>query len=123
MLAKEGYQCVYPCPDPVFPPPGIHQPRHNVLQGGAVRKHIPFQCMNDPYYISTRTDLSDVNGGLLTRSNKYIWKLGESGSLLDGGVRQTKNCVVGQEDLADSKFPRNYISSEVKVGKLKHSLS
>jgi hypothetical protein len=42
MLAKEGYQCVYPCPDPVFPP-GIYQPRRNVKSRGAGRKHIPFQ--------------------------------------------------------------------------------
>ena len=32
MLAKQGYQCVYPCPDPVFPP-GVYQPRRNHKSG------------------------------------------------------------------------------------------
>jgi hypothetical protein len=120
MLAKEGYQCVYPCHDPVFPP-GIYQPRRNVKSGGAGRKHIPFQCVNDLYYISTRNDLHDESGGPLTRSNKYlVWcrKLGHCSLEV---LRQTRNCVVGLEDLADSKFPRNYISPDVKIGKLKHA--
>jgi hypothetical protein len=120
MLAKQGYQCVYPCPDPVFPP-GVYQPRRNHKTGGAGRKHIPFQCLNDLYYLNTRNDLHDESEGPLTRSNKYlVWcrKLGHCSLEV---LRQTRDCVVGLEDLAASKFPRNYIAPEVKIGKLKHA--
>jgi hypothetical protein len=92
-----------------------------VKSGDAGRKHIPFQGVNDLYYIITRNDLHDESGCPLTSSNKYlVWcrKLGH-GSL--EVLRQTRNCVVGLENLADSKFPCNYISPEVKIGKLKHA--
>ena len=103
-------------------PAGIYQPRRNVKSGGAGREHIPFQCVNDLYYISTRNDLHDKRGCPLTRSNKsLVWcrKLGHCSLEV---LRQTRNCVVGLEDLADLKFPRNYIAPEVKIGKLKHAL-
>jgi hypothetical protein len=122
LLAKEGYPCVYPCPDPVFCP-WIYQQRRNVKSGGAGRKHIPLQCVNDLYYISTCNHLHDESGGPLTCSNKYLvwcWKLGHCSLEV---LRQTQNChgVVGLKDLADSKFPHSYISPEVKIGKLKHA--
>ncbi len=73
MLAKEGYQCVYPCPDPVFLP-GIYQQWKNVKSGGAGCKHIQFQYVDDLYYISTCDYLHDESSGLLTRLNKcLVW--------------------------------------------------
>ena len=120
MLSKDGYQVIYPCPDPVFPP-GIYQPRKNAKPGGASRKHIPFQCLNDLYYINTRNDLHDESGGPLTRSNKYlIWsrKLGHCSMEV---LRKTRECVVGLEDLADAHFPRNYVAADVQLGKLKQA--
>ena len=35
-------------------------------------------------------------------------------------LRQTKNCVNGLEELSETRFPKNYISSEVKIGKMQH---
>ena len=120
MLGKEGYQVIYPCPDPMFPP-GIYQPRKHVRPSVAARKHIPLQCLNDLFYINTRNDLHDEQNGPLTRSNKYlIWsrKLGHCSMDV---LRKTRECVVGLDDLADAHFPRNYISADVQLGKLKHA--
>ena len=36
-------------------------------------------------------------------------------------LRKTRECVVGLDDLADAHFPRNYISADVQLGKLKHA--
>ncbi len=36
-------------------------------------------------------------------------------------LRQTRDCVIRLEDLVDSKFPKNYFSSEAMLGKLKHA--
>ena len=63
----------------------------------------------------------DDRTGPLTRSNKYlVWsrKLGHCSMEV---LRQTRDCVIGLEDLVDSKFPKNYISSDVMIGKLKHA--
>jgi hypothetical protein len=108
MLGKEGYQVIYPCPDPVFLP-GIYQPRKHSRPGGAGRKHIPFQCLNDLFYINTRNDLYDERGSPLTRSNKYLVWSRKLGLCSMEVLCKTRDCVVGLDDLADAHFPRNYV--------------
>jgi hypothetical protein len=124
MLGWEGYQVIYPCPDPVFPP-GFYQQRKHSRPGGAGRKHILFQCLNDLFYINTRNlnDLYDERGSPLTRSNKYLVWSRKLGHCLIDVLRKTRDCVVGLDDLTDAHFPQNYVSADVTVqlGKLKHA--
>ena len=113
-LAQDGYQSVFPSSKPIFAP-GLYLPNRK----GNKQVYIPYQVVNNLFYLSSRNDLRDEQGPI-TRSNKYIVWSRKLGHMSLETLRQTKNCVSGLEELSETRFPKNYISSEVKIGKMQH---
>ena len=115
-LGQMGYQAVSPSITPNFPP-GLYLPPRK----DARPRYVAFQVVHNLCYISTRNDLHDQSGRMLTRGNKYIVAHRKLGFMPMSALKQTKDCVIGLEGLADSHFPGNHYSDDaVKVGKLHH---
>ena len=62
-----GYQAVSPSITPNFPPGLYLPPRKH-----AKPRYVAFQVVDNLCYISTRNDLHDQSGRMLTRGNKDI---------------------------------------------------
>jgi hypothetical protein len=117
-VAAQGYQTVLPSVQPAFPP-GLYFPRRarSTLVPGSNQtpRYIPFETINGLYYISTRNDTGPAPPK--TRANEVIVFSRKLGHCPLQTLWDTRKVVTGLESLADSHFPRNYISADVRVGK------
>ena len=113
-LAQDGYQSVFPSVQPIFAA-GLYLPKKKQ----AAQVYVPYQVVNNLFYLSSRNDLCDEQGPI-TRSNKYIVWSRKLGHMSLETLRQTKNCVSGLDELSETRFPKNYISKDIKIGKMQH---
>ena len=121
-VAQQGFQSVLPCPNGLFPP-GLYCPRTSTvpLKPTQQARYIPLQTVNGLHYVATRSDMlgTDANRRL-TRSNQCIVYSRKLGHIPLATLWETRQCVRGLEFLRESHFPRNYVSSDVMVGKMTH---
>ena len=117
-LAEQGYQTVLPSVHAVFPP-GLYLPRRarSPLKPGSGQqpRYIPIETINGLYFISTRNDTGPDPPK--TRANEVIVFSRKLGHCPLQTLWDTRKVVTGLEFLADSHFPRNYVSGDVHVGK------
>jgi hypothetical protein len=117
-LAAQGYQTILPSVQPAFPP-GLYLPRpaRRSLKAGSNQqaRYLPFETINGLYYISTRNDTGSAPPK--TRANEVIVFSRKFGHCPLQTLWDTRKVVTGLESLADSHFPRNYISADVRIGK------
>ena len=121
-VAQQGFQSVLPCQNGVFPP-GLYCPRTSttLMKPTQQARYIPFQTVNGLHYVATRSDMLGTDANLrLTRSNQCIVYSRKLGHIPLATLWQTRQCVRGLEFLSESHFPRNYVSSDVMVGKMTH---
>jgi hypothetical protein len=115
-LATQGYQTILPSVQPSFPP-GLYLPRRarSPLLAGSNQqpRYIPFETINGLYFISTRNDTGPAPPK--TRANEVIIFSRKFGHCPLQTLWDTRKVVTGLESLADSHFPRNYISADVCV--------
>ena len=116
-MAQQGYQTVLPSANAIFPP-GLYLPRRSLKQSSLQQScYIPFETINGLYYISTRHDTGPDPPH--TRANEVIIFSRKLGHCPLQTLWETRKVVTGLESLADSHFPRNYISGDVLIGKSK----
>jgi hypothetical protein len=116
-MAQQGYQTVLPSAKAIFPP-GLYLPRRSLEQNSLQQScYIPFETINGLYYISTRHDTGPDPPH--TRANEVIIFSRKLGHCPLQTLWETRKVVTGLESLADSHFPRNYISGDVLIGKSK----
>ncbi len=120
-LGKDGYQTVLPCENALFPP-GIYCPRpaRRPLKANSAQqpKYVPLQQVNGMNYLFSRADIS--SSPPITRKNQVIVFSRKLGHMPLETLWNTCKCVSGLDFLANSHFPRNYISSDAMVGKMPH---
>ena len=80
-------------------------------------RYVPFETINGLYYISTRNDTGPDPPK--TRANEVIIFSRKLGHCPLQTLWDTRKVVTGLETIADSHFPRNYISGDVMLGKSK----
>jgi hypothetical protein len=117
-LAEQGYQTVLPSVHATFPP-GLYFPRRArsplVPGSGQQPRYIPFETLNGLYFLSTRNDTGPAPPN--TRANEVIIYSRKLGHCPLQTLWDTRKVVTGLESLADSHFPRNYVSGDVRIGK------
>ena len=113
-LCKDGYQCVLPSSNPVYPP-GLYSTRKTV---DGRNKSLPFENVGSLFYIRT-FDASEVPAEFGSR-NSWIVYHRKLGFMPLDTLRNTISCSVGLDDLLKSPMPRNYVSAAVRLGKSVH---
>ena len=92
---------------------------HSSSEGGEGRcnqtPRPPFESINSLFCISTRNDSGSAPPK--TRSNEVIVFSRKIGYCPLQTLGDPRKVVTGLETLADSHFPRNYVSADVRVGK------
>jgi len=109
-LSVEGYQTVLPSAAETFPS-GLYLPKQKKLS-----TFIPLSSMNGLYFIACRSDgKRDVTESKENMVIKLSRKMGHCPLQV---LWDTRKVVKGLEHLDDTHFSRNFITSDVRKGKL-----
>ena len=107
-LAKQKFQTVLPCDNPVFAP-GIYDCRQ---ESRSELNRIPIECVDHLYFVKTSS-----NSSSLSDDNPWVVMQRRLGFMPMSAIRSLVPRSVGLETLADVPMPKNFIDENSMMGK------